>query len=150
MNLKQRKEATEILCVERFNKIGSFCYSNIRKNEVQNHIDVFADDVNGNTIKFQITKADGQHFGEIGKNINDETNNGKMYLRDNSSINRIHSAITKKIDLYKTQNVNMSETILLLDDIGDIPPILLGEIYGTSSFREVYYVGSSTIFKIRK
>ena len=156
MTMKDLKDVGEVNCVGRFNSIGNFSYSNIRKNIEYNEVDVLAENKEGTIIKFQIVKADGKHFGDMGKYLSDKRKKGltedKLFSRTHDDVKNLSIAINDKNNHYKMQGKDISDVILLLDNpAGDVPKSLLFKIIKMDfDFKEVWHVGSSEIFQFLK
>jgi len=156
MTPKEGKELSEILCVGRF--VNKIHFLDIKKNPIEDEVDIFAINKLGEQMKFQIVNADPQFSGEIGKHISARRKGyveEKLFIRDNSNALNIINPIKSKINLYQKQGKDMHDIILLLDDAtGDMPEFLLktvkeenADILLSSGFKEIWYIGNSSFFK---
>jgi len=149
INYTNPQNQSEVECVARFlnvyNNIRNTNFSNIVKNAIQNEIDVYCYDSDENILKIQIKKSDPKFAGDVGKSKKISINNykDKSLFRDGDKTkDRIISNIVDVIGKYRIQNKDMSDIILLLDELVDPPKIIFNNfsIGIKSTFKEIWFV----------
>lgn len=147
IDYKSIQDNSEIECVRRFltsyNLHNKSNYKNPVKNLQQNEIDVFCyDDTSKKYLEIQVKKADPVIVGDLGKSRSIYIKKRPMIFRDNEQaiervLNNIHIVELK----YRRQYKDMSDVVLLLDEIMDPPDFVMNTTrsrIATSTFKQIW------------
>ena len=143
------QDNSEIDCVQRFlptfNKLHRSHFKFYKKNPIQNEIDIFCyDSQTDEYLKIQIKKADPTIVGDLGKSRIIPLEKRPFITRDyNQAVERILSNIIKVEEKYLKQNKNMSDVVLLLDEMMDPPEMILQDVKSKikkSTFKEIWLI----------
>lgn len=158
INYDQIQNESEVNCVQIFiktyNDFNNTKYEDIIKNPIQNEIDIFCYTKNNtDCLNIQVKKADPVVVSSIGKSIKIPIAIRQATTR---SGDQIQSRITSNINLvqekYIKQGKDMSNIILLLDEMMNPPEFFLNRIkehIKTSTFKEIWIVcRNGSVFKL--
>lgn len=139
---------SEINCVQKFlpeyNKRHKCNFANPRKDDQQNEIDIYCtDDATNREIAIQVKKADHTFARKVGQS-RIKSSSDKFTTRDGDQIvERILQGLQKVEGKYEAQDKDMSEIILLLDEMTDPPTPIMQQIQkgiSSSIFKEIWIV----------
>jgi hypothetical protein len=134
-----------VICTQRFlpfyNKQHTTDYFKVEKNLIQDEIDVFCINKIGDRLKIQVKKADFLVAGNIGKSRKLSIENRKPLSRGNEFVDNIQNNIFLTNKKYRDRGVDVSDIILLLDEMSSPPDFLTKKIRPIiTDFKEVWIV----------
>lgn len=158
INYGQIQNESEINCtqifIKTYNDFNNTKYEDIIKNPIQNEVDILCYTKNHtHCLNIQIKKADPVVVSSLGKSRKIPINKRPVIIRSGDQIqSRIIGNINLVQEKYIKQGKDMSNIILLLDEMMDPPEFFLNKIkehIKTSTFKEIWIVcRNGSVFKL--